>query len=64
MVDIEAEKKVLRKIIYEALKAENEKDMESLLSFFADDVVVQGPNIPQFKGNKSSENSMKDSSKH
>ena len=52
MVDVEAETKILKKTIYEAFKAEDEKDMESLLAFFADDVVVQGPGMPQFKGMK------------
>lgn len=52
MVDIEAEKKALREIIDMAFKAEDKKDMETLLDFFADDVIVQGPGMPQFKGLK------------
>jgi ketosteroid isomerase-like protein len=52
MVDIEAEKKALRKMIEKAFKAEDEKDMENTLAYFADDAIVQGAGIPQFKGIK------------
>ncbi len=52
MVDINAEKKTLREFVDVTFKAENKKDLKTLLEFFADDVIVQGPGAPQFTGIK------------
>ena len=50
MVDIEAEKKAIKEAVKIAFEAEDKKDLEKLLDLFADDVVVQAPNMPQFQG--------------
>lgn len=50
MVDIEVEKNAIKKLIDEAFEAENEHNMEKLLDFYADDVIVQSPNTPQIQG--------------
>ena len=52
MVDVKAEKKVLAELIDVTFKAEDKKDLKTLLEFFADDVIVQGPGAPQFQGIK------------
>ena len=40
MVDVKAEKKVLAELIDVTFKAEDKKDLKTLLEFFADDVIV------------------------
>jgi len=50
MVDIEAEKKAIKKLIDVTFKAENEHDEKTLLDFYADDVIAIGPNMPAFQG--------------
>ena len=52
MVDVKAEKKILAELIDVTFKAEDKKDMKTLLEFFADDVICQGPGMPQFQGIK------------
>jgi hypothetical protein len=46
MVDVKAEKKALQELIDVTFKAEDKKDMETLLEFFADDVICHGPGMP------------------
>ncbi len=50
MVDIEAEKNAIQEAVRIAFEAEDKKDLEKLLDFFADDVVGQAANSPQFQG--------------
>ena len=50
MVDVEKEKKAIEKLVKNAFEAENRHDLEELLNFFADDVIIQACNAPQFQG--------------
>jgi uncharacterized protein (TIGR02246 family) len=50
MVDIEAEKKAIKKLIDQTFKAENEHDLETYMKIYADDVIAMGPNMPAFQG--------------
>ena len=50
MVDIKAEKKAIKEAGIASFEAEDKKELEKLLSYFADDVIVQGPNMPQLQG--------------
>jgi len=52
MVDVKAEKRALRELIDVTFKAEDRKDMKTLLDFFADDVICHGPGMPQLIGIK------------
>jgi ketosteroid isomerase-like protein len=52
MVDVKAEKKALTELIDVTFKAEDKKDLKTLLEFFADDVICHGPGMPQFQGIK------------
>ncbi|MGM0408357.1 MAG: YybH family protein [Bacteroidota bacterium] len=48
--DIEAEKKVIRDMVATAFKAEQQKDMNTLLNYYSEDVIVQLPNMPRIQG--------------
>lgn len=49
---IEAEKQVIRDMMETVIEAEQQKDVDALmeLGFYAEDVIVQCPNMPQIKG--------------
>jgi len=51
-VDVEAEKQVIRDMLKTVFEVEQQKDVDAImgLGFFAEDVVVQPPNMPQSKG--------------
>ena len=51
-IDIEAEKQAISDKIKTGFEVEQQKDVDALmeLGFFAEDVIVQGPNMPQIKG--------------
>lgn len=51
-IDIEAEKQVIRDMLEKVTVAEQQKDVDALmeLGFYAEDVIVQCPNMPQIKG--------------
>jgi ketosteroid isomerase-like protein len=52
VVDVEAEKQVIRDMLKTAFEVENQKDVDAImgLGFFAEDIIVQPPNMPQLKG--------------
>jgi ketosteroid isomerase-like protein len=50
MVDIEAEKKAIIKIINDAFEAEDKGDLEGTVAAYSDDVIFQGANMPQLEG--------------
>ena len=49
-VDIEAEEQAIREIAQKAFEAERQKDINAVLSVYAENVVVQPPNMPQIEG--------------
>ena len=49
-IDIEAEKEVIKKHFRDYLEAENRKDLETLLKYPTDDVVILRPNEPEARG--------------
>ena len=51
-IDIEADKQVIKDKIKTVFELEQQKDVDALMEFgfFAEDVIVQGPNMPQIKG--------------
>jgi len=51
-IDIEAEKQVIRDMLKTAFEVEQQKDVDAImeLGYFAEDVILQGPNMPQLKG--------------
>jgi ketosteroid isomerase-like protein len=50
MIDIQAEKKEIERIGAEAFAAEDRKEIEKLLSFCTEDIILQIPTIPQMQG--------------
>ena len=52
LVDVEAEKKEIRRIFNEHLSAYDKKDLDKTVDMFSEDVIVQRANIPQFQGKK------------
>lgn len=50
MIDIDAEKKELKRVGAAAFDAEDQKDVEGLLSFCTEDILLQIPMIPQLQG--------------
>ena len=50
MVDIEAEKKLIKQAIQENFEAEKRGDVEASLKFYSDDVLCLGPNVPITEG--------------
>jgi ketosteroid isomerase-like protein len=50
MVDIDAEKKAIQKLIKDTIQAEDNKDLDKILNFFANDVIIHEPNAPQVQG--------------
>ena len=50
MIDIEAEKKEIKRVGTAAFDAEDTKDVEGLLSFCTEDIILQIPTIPQLQG--------------
>jgi ketosteroid isomerase-like protein len=50
VVDVEAEKAAIQNLVREAFEAEQQKDIDAILNFFSENVVVQAPNMPQFEG--------------
>ncbi len=49
-VDIEAEKQVIRDVVTKAFEAEQQKDLDGILSAYAEDVIAQVSNMPQIQG--------------
>jgi ketosteroid isomerase-like protein len=49
-IDIEAEKQVIKDVVTAAFEAEQQKDLDGILSAYAEDVIAQLPNMPQIKG--------------
>jgi uncharacterized protein (TIGR02246 family) len=49
-VDVEAEEQAIREIAQKAFEAERQKDINAVLSIYAENVVVQPPNMPQIEG--------------
>lgn len=49
-VDIEAEKQLIKDMVTAAFEAEQQKDLDAILSYFAEDVIGQLPNMPQVQG--------------
>jgi ketosteroid isomerase-like protein len=52
LVDIEAEKKEIRRIFNEHLFAYDKKDLDKTVNMFSEDVIVHRANNPQFQGKK------------
>ena len=52
MVDIEAEKKEIRRIFNEHLSAYDNRDLDKTVELFSEDVIVHRANSPQFQGKK------------
>jgi ketosteroid isomerase-like protein len=50
MIDIDAEKKEIKQVGAAAFDAEDHKDVEGLLSFCTEDIILQIPTIPQLQG--------------
>ena len=50
MVDVEAEKMAIKKIIDDTFKAEANGDLEGTIAPYSDDVIFQGPGMPQLEG--------------
>ena len=50
VIDFEAEKQVIRETVKEGFEAEQRKDLDAIVNYFAENVIVQGPNMPQIKG--------------
>lgn len=50
MIDYEAEKKTIEKLIADVFVAEANGDMEGTMAIYADDIVFQGANAPQLVG--------------
>jgi ketosteroid isomerase-like protein len=49
-VDVEAEKQAIREIVQKSFEAEQQKDIDGTISCYAENVVCQPPNMPQFEG--------------
>ena len=51
-IDIESEKQAIRDMVKTAFEVENQKDVDAImeLGYFAEDVIAQGPNMPQING--------------
>ena len=52
LVDIEAEKKEIKRIFNEHLSAYDNKDLDKTVDMFSEDVIVHRADIPQFQGKK------------
>ena len=50
MVDYEAEKKTIEKLIADVFEAEAKGDLEGSIAIYADNIVFQGANAPQLVG--------------
>ncbi|MCW4041131.1 MAG: DUF4440 domain-containing protein [Candidatus Bathyarchaeota archaeon] len=50
MVDIQTEKKEIERVGAAAFTAEDQKEVEKLLSFCTEDIILQIPTIPQLQG--------------
>jgi ketosteroid isomerase-like protein len=58
VVDVEAEKQVIRDMLKRGFEVENQKDVDAIMSlgFFAEDIAIQVPNVPQLKGLEAARN--------
>jgi len=52
MIDLEAEKKEIKRLWKEAIDAENRRDLESIQRMYAEDVIWQRPDQPEIRGKK------------
>ncbi len=52
VVDVEAEKQLIRDMLETAFEVEQQKDVDAImgLGFLAEDVIIQAPNMPQLEG--------------
>jgi ketosteroid isomerase-like protein len=50
VVDVEAEKQIVAKLVVDSMEAEGQKDIDAVMGIFADNVIFQPPNEPQFQG--------------
>jgi len=49
-IDIEAEKQIAEKLVVDSMEAEGRKDIDAVMSIYADNAIFQPPNEPQFQG--------------
>ena len=49
-IDIEAEKQLIKDIVTKAFEAEQQKDVDAILSYYAEDVIAHAPNMTQIQG--------------
>ena len=50
VVDVEAEKQLVAKLVVDSMEAEGQKDIDAVMGIYADNVIFQPPNEPQFQG--------------
>lgn len=50
VVDVEAEKQIVEKLVVDSMEAEGRKDIDAVMSIYADNAIFQPPNEPQFQG--------------
>ncbi len=49
-VDVEAEKQIVEKLVVDSMEAEVRKDIDAVMSIYADNAIFQPPNEPQYQG--------------
>jgi ketosteroid isomerase-like protein len=50
LVDIKAEKKLVEQVVYGLCEADMSKDMDRIMSFFAEDIIYQPQGVPPLVG--------------
>ena len=50
VVDVEAKKQIVAKLVVDSMEAEGQKDIDAVMGIYADNVIFQPPNEPQFQG--------------
>jgi ketosteroid isomerase-like protein len=49
-VDVEVEKQIVANLVVNSMEAEGQKDIDAAMGIYADNVIFQPPNEPQFQG--------------
>ena len=50
VVDVEAEKQIVEKLVIDSMEAVVRKDIDAVMSIYADNAIFQPPNEPQYQG--------------
>ena len=50
VVDVEAEKQIVEKLVLDSMEAVVRKDIDAVMSIYADNAIFQPPNEPQYQG--------------